>query len=153
MAGAKGKSGPPGNMNSATSIIPALRRLRLGKPLPPELVRVAAIADQEVELLVGDKGGLDNLTGGERLMLNVWRTARQATLLILYEMAERGAIVATDGSWDLQPGAARLAKFLAEERAVLIALKFDERRSRDVTDLARAIQEAQREEDEESHEG
>ena len=133
MGGKKGRSGPPGNLNPAKSILPALRRLRQGKPLPPGLGRVAAIAEQEESLLLGDKGGADNMTGGERLMLNVWKTARQATLLILHELAERGAVLAKDGEWDLQPGAQRLVKFLAEERAALIALKFDEKRARDIT--------------------
>jgi hypothetical protein len=122
MGGVKGRSGPPGNMNAVRSVVPALRRLRQGKPLPPELARVTALADQEAELLVSDKGGLDNMSGGERLLLNVWRTARQATLLILSEMAARGAIAAEGDKWDLQPGAQRLAKFLSEERAALLGL-------------------------------
>jgi len=54
-------------------------------------------------------------------------------LLILYEMAQRGIIVTKDGEWDLQPGAQRLVKFLAEERSALVAMKFDQRRAKDVT--------------------
>ncbi len=135
MAGKPGRSGPPGNLNNATSVLPALRRLRQGKPLPAPLQRVTAIADKEAEMLVADKGGQANLTGGEILMVNVWRTARQATLLILCEMASRGVIIQRDGTWDLQPGAQRLARFLQEERATLLALGL-ERRTRDVDTLA-----------------
>jgi hypothetical protein len=131
--GQPGRSGPPGNLNASKSILPALRRLQKGKPLPAPLQRVTAIADREAALIVSDKGGPENMTGGERLMLNVWRTARQATLLILYEMAQRGIIVTKDGEWDLQPGAQRLVKFLAEERSALVAMKFDQRRAKDVT--------------------
>lgn len=133
MAGKKGRSGPPGNLHNAKSILPALRRLQKGKPLPAPLQRVTAIADREAELIVSDKGGQENLTGGEQLMVNVWKTARRAVLLILYEMAQRGIITSDDGQWDLQPGAQRLVKFLAEERMALTALRFDQRRPRDVT--------------------
>lgn len=142
MAGKKGRSGPPGNLNNARSILPALRRLRRGKPLPAPLQRVAVIADREAEKIVSDKGGKGNLTGGEELMLNVWRTARQATLLILYEMAQRGVIVQRNGEWDLQPGATRLPKFLQEERMSLLALGL-QRRPRDVgQDLTSLLAEA-----------
>lgn len=141
MAGKKGRSGPPGHLHSAKSVIPALRRLRQGKPLPPELARVAALADQEAELLIADKGGLTNMTGGERLMLNVWRSARQAVLLILNEMVSRGAVSAEDGKWDLQPGAQRLAKFLSEERASLLALGL-QRRAKDAGSLDALLHDA-----------
>lgn len=134
MAGVKGRSGPPGNMHGAKSVLPALRRLRQGKPLPPGLARVAELADWEADMLAADKGGLDAMTGGERLMLSIWRSARQASLLILNELVERGAVVAEDGKWDLQPGAQRLAKFLAEERAALLALGLH-RRAKDATSL------------------
>ncbi len=97
MGGRKGRSGPVGNLNGARSILLALRRLRQGKPLPPALARGAALSDQEAEMLIADKGGVENMTGGERIMLEVWRTARQATLLILNELIERGAVVVTDG--------------------------------------------------------
>jgi hypothetical protein len=146
MAGRKGRSGPPGNLNNARSIVPALARLRRGKPLPAPLQRVTVIADKEAEKIVSDKGGKGNLTGGEELMLNVWRTARQATLLILYEMAHRGVIVQRDGEWDLQPGAQRLSKFLQEERQALLALGL-QRRPKDVgQDLTALLAEAVRDE-------
>jgi hypothetical protein len=149
MGGKKGRSGPPGHLHTAKSVLPALARLRRGKPLPPELARVAAIADQEAGLLASDKGGLENLTGGERLMLNVWRTARQATLLILHELVERGATVdSKDGQWDLQPGTTRLTKFLAEEQTALIALKFDQRRPKDVLGLEEMLDECRMETEE-----
>lgn len=70
MAGKKGKSGPPrGNLNAVKSVLPALARLRRGKPLPPELGRVVAMASREAEELVTDKGGWGNMSGAERLML------------------------------------------------------------------------------------
>ena len=108
--GRKGKG--VGNLNAARSVLPALKRLRQGKPLPASLARVAALADREAELLISDKGGRDAMTGGEQLMLGIWRTARTAVLLILNELVERGAVAVDNGTWDLQPGVARLAKFL-----------------------------------------
>lgn len=130
MAGKKGRSGPPGHLHNAKSAIPAIRRLRQGKPLPPALARIVALADQEAELLVSDKGGLDNMSGGEKVMLNVWRSARQAVLLILSELVDRGAVLAKNGEWDLQPGLQRLTKFLTEERQALLALGL-QRRTKD----------------------
>ena len=134
MAGRKGKSGPPGNLNNARSVIPVLRRLASGKPLPPELVRIGTLVERQAAGLEGDKGGRDYMTAGEQAMLDVWRTARTATLVILGEMIERGAVVQTHSGWDLAPGAQRLARFLAEERQTLLALGLN-RRAKEV-DLA-----------------
>lgn len=53
---------PQGNLNSAKSVLPALKRLRRGKALPAELTRVVALADREAEELVSDRGGW----GGEK---------------------------------------------------------------------------------------
>ncbi len=129
MAGRKGRSGPPpGNLNAAKSVLPALARLRRGKSLPPELGRVLALANREAEELVTDRGGWGNLTGAERLMLSNWKSARKAELLIWSELLERGPVqVKQDGSWDLQPGAQRLAPFLSAQRAALLALGLERR--------------------------
>ena len=138
------RGGQPGNLSAAKSVIPALRRLRQGKPLPPKLARVTALVDREAGRFANSKGGLEYMAEGEQMMLNVWRMARTATLLILDELIERGAVVVQDGTWDLQPGLTRLSKFLSEERAALLAIGLG-RRPRDVTDIALAIQQAQRE--------
>ncbi len=131
MAGKKGRSGPPpGNLNAAKSVLPALARLRRGKSLPPEMGRVLALANREAEELITDRGGWENLTGAERLMLSNWKSARKAELLIWDELLERGAVwVKEDGSWDLQPGAQRLAPFLSAQRAALLALGLTTRKS------------------------
>ena len=82
-----------------------------------------ALANREAEQLVTDKGSWGNMSGAERLMLSNWKSARKAELLIWHELLERGAIlVKEDGSWDLQPGAQRLAPFLSAQRAALLAL-------------------------------
>ena len=76
------------------------------------------------------------MSGGEQLLLNVWKTARQATLLILSELIERGGVkVSEDGSeWDLQPGLKTLQRFLSEQRNALTSLGL-ERREKDVMNL------------------
>ena len=129
MAGKKGKSGPPrGNLNAAKNILSALTRLQRGKSLPPELNRVTVMANQEANELISDKGGWENMGGAERLMLSNWKSARKAELLIWNELLGRGAVlVKEDGSWDLQPGAQRLAPFLSAQRAALLALGLERR--------------------------
>ena len=84
---------PQGNLNSAKSVLPALRRLRRGKPLPPELTRIAALADREAEELVSDRGGWEGMSGAEQLMVANWKSARQAELLIWQELIKKGAVL------------------------------------------------------------
>ena len=78
-------------------------------------------------------------------MLDVWRIARTATLVILGEMIERGAVVQTHSGWDLAPGAQRLARFLTEERQTLLALGLN-RRAKEV-DLAAYLAEQGRDDE------
>ncbi len=86
------------------------------------------MANQEANELISDKGGWENMGGAERLMLSNWKSARKAELLIWNELLERGAVlVKEDGSWDLQPGAQRLAPFLSAQRAALLALGLERR--------------------------
>ena len=126
---------PKGNLNGAKSVLPALRRLKQGKPLSPELTRIVALADLEAEELISDRGGFDAMTGAERLMISNWKSARQAELLIWHELIEKGAVLSKpDGSWDLQPGVQRLAPFLLAQRTALTALGL-QRRAKPVQDL------------------
>ncbi len=82
---------PQGNLNSAKSVLPALRRLRRGKPLPPELTRIAALADREAEELISDRGGWEGMSGAEQLMVANWKAARQAELIILAGADRQGS--------------------------------------------------------------
>jgi len=132
--GKRGRGGQRGNLNAARSVLPALRRLRGGEPLPPGLARVAALADRGADHFAASKGGREHMSAGELLMLGVWHTAKMAELIILDELVERGAVVVEDGRWDLQPGLGRLVKFLAEQRAALLALGLGSR-ARDVNPL------------------
>ena len=124
MADSRGKGGAPhGNLNAAKNVLSTLARVGRG-----ELNRVTMMANQEASELISDKGGWDNMSGAERLMLSNWKSARKAELLIWSELLERGPVqVKQDGSWDLQPGAQRLAPFLSAQRAALLALGLERR--------------------------
>ena len=127
--------GQPGNLNRAKNVLSALKRVQQGKPLPANLTRITALAEQEALELVSDRGGWEFMSGAEKLMIGVWKSARQTELLIWHEMIERTAIqVDESGVWDLQPGLQRLAPFLAAQHRALVALGL-ERRQRPVADL------------------
>ncbi len=141
MAGRKGKSGPPGNLNAGRNIRTAIRRLQEGRPLPTYLARVVALADQEAEELISDRGGWDRLSGVERLIIDNWKSARQVELLIWHELIEAGAVsLREDGTWDLQPGVQRLAAFLGVQHRCLATLGL-ERKQKNVLDLQSYLKE------------
>lgn len=136
--------GQPGNLNRAKNVLSALKRVQQGKPLPANLTRITALAEQEASELVSDKGGWESMSGAEKLMTGVWKSARQGELLIWAEVIERNAIQVDErGNWDLQLGLQRLSPFLAAQHRALLALGL-ERRQRDVTDLAVAFKENER---------
>lgn len=84
------------------------------------------------------------MSGAEQLMVANWKSARQAELLIWQEMIEKAAILCNpDGSWDLQPGAQRLASFLSAQRSALVALGI-EGRAKPVQDLDSCLAEKYR---------
>ena len=131
----RGRGAPVGNLNRAKNIVPALKRVQQGRPLPGNLTRITALAEQEASELVSDRGGWEFMSGAEQLMIGVWKSARQSELLIWHEVIERTAIqVDEGGTWDLQPGLQRLAPFLAAQHRALVALGL-ERRQRPVSDL------------------
>ena len=132
----RGRAGAPkGNLNSARSILPALKRIQQGKPLPAKLTRITALAESEGSELASDKGGWEFMSGAEKLMIGVWKSARQSELLIWAEVIERTAIqVDETGNWDLQPGLQRLAPFLTAQYRALVALGL-ERREKNVQDV------------------
>ncbi len=98
------------------------------------------MANEEADELTSDKGGWENMSVAERLMLSNWTSARKAELLIWNELIDRGSVhVKEDGSWDLQPGAQRLAVFLGVQHRCLTALGL-ERKQKDVVDLKSYIE-------------
>ena len=136
--------GQPGNLNRAKTILPALKRVQQGKALPSTLNRITALAEQEAAELVSDKGGWQFLTGAEKLMIAIWKSGRQAELLIWHEVIKRSAVqVDESGNWDLQPGLQRLAPFLAAQHRALLALGL-ERRPRSIQTLSEVLEEPER---------
>ena len=85
---------------------------------------------------VSDKGGVDGMTGGEKLLVANWKSARMAELIVWHYLLKTNAPIQLNkdkSSWDLQPGLSRLSVFLAEQRRCVMALGL-ERRARNVTD-------------------
>ncbi len=126
MAGVKGKSGPPRNLNNVKRPWAVFWRRRA---LRAEDRWIIPILEGYSAGLAADK---PDLTEGENRMLQIAQTARGATMLILAEAARSGFVRKMDGSWDLAPGAKELSRFLALERQALQTLGL-ERRARDVT--------------------
>ncbi len=129
--------GQPGNLNRAKTAVPALKRLQLGQPLTDYLERITSLADFEAGELVSDKGGIESMTGGEKLLVSNWKSARMAELLIWHYYLKTTVAVQLNkekSTWDLQPGMQRLSVFLAEQRRCVMALGL-ERRAKPVQDL------------------
>ena len=95
------------------------------------------MADFEAGELISDNGGVESMTGGEKLLVSNWKSARMAELLIWHFYLKSSTAVQVSkekGVWDLQPGMQRLSVFLAEQRRCVCALGL-ERRAKNVTDL------------------
>jgi hypothetical protein len=116
MAGAKGKSGPVGNLNAAKYPWRSFWRRRA---LKPQDKWVLGVLESYAAELIADKGGADSITAGERRMTEIAQTARGASMLILAEAARSGFIVTTKNGQDLSPAAKELPKFLNVERQAL----------------------------------
>ena len=116
MAGRKGKSGPPGNLNRSVHPWRSFWRRRA----------LRASDRWILTTLEGYSAGLasdkPDLSEAEKRMIELAQIARGATMLVLAETAQSGFTYKDDGTWDLAPGAKELAKFLSIERACLQTL-------------------------------
>lgn len=133
----RGRGAPVGNLNRARDCVPALTRVRQGKPLPASLQRVTQLAEMEAGELITDKGGLESMSGAQRLLIGAWKSARMAELLIWNEVLDGGSAVQRDqdgDSWDLMPGLQRLTPYLSVQHRVLTALGL-KRKPKNITDL------------------
>jgi len=144
---------PLGNMNSAKSVLPALQRLKRGKALPANLQRVTLLAEAEAQELIQDKGGKDTVSVAERLLIQAWKSARMAWLLIWNEVLDGRTAILEDvkaGSWDLMPGLQRLGPYLSVQGRVLSRLGL-ERKAKGINNLQAYVaiktKEKQREEE------
>ncbi len=148
MAGKPGRSGPPNNLNATKHGLSVWLSRRM---LPPGKQHIAQLIRDYRAGKVACKGGEGAVTEIEEGLIDNATLARGACLLILEEAASKGFIRQVGDTWDLSPGFARLAQFLAAERMALVALGLS-RRAKDV-DLARAFQEVERQRSEEHNEG
>jgi hypothetical protein len=131
VAGKKGRSGPPGNLNSVKKPWEVFFRRRA---LRPEDRWIAPIVSRYGTDLIADQGGADDISTARRGLVEIIQLNRGAAMLVLAEAARSGFIVETDDGWDLAPGAKELGKFLGNELRALVALGL-ERRQRDALDL------------------
>jgi hypothetical protein len=132
MAGKKGRSGPPQNLNAAKHGLTAWLKRRA---LPLEKQHVGKLAAEYVAGLIACKGGEGEVSEVEEALIQNAGRAFGAVLLILEEAKARGLVRKVDGgTWDLSPGFSRLVAFLSAERMALVALGLG-RRAKDVDDL------------------
>ncbi len=142
MGGVRGKSGPPGNLNASKHGLTTWLRRRA---LPKQKQHVAKLVEEYRLGLLACKGGLGTVTEMEQALIENAAKSFGACLLILEEAATKGLTRKVDGSWDLSPGFARLAAFLAAERMALATLGLG-RRAKDVTTLDELLADAADEE-------
>lgn len=143
MAGKKGRSGPPGNLNNVRY---AHRAWWRRKALRKEDKWIVPTIERYIQGLRSDK---PDASETEQRLMEVSQIARGASMLILAEAARNGFIVKQGDSWDLSPGAKDLPKFLSIERQALQTLGL-ERRAKSIPVLADYI-EAKRNNDGEPH--
>lgn len=133
MAGRKGRSGPPGNLNNSKRPWNTFFRRKAVSQKNRWILRVL---EGYAAGLASDKPGLSE---AERRLIELAQMSRGASMLILAEASTSGFIVKENGSWDLAPGAKDLPRFLAIERQALQTLGL-ERRAKPVTLLSEYLE-------------
>jgi hypothetical protein len=124
--------GQPGNLSAARNPHRLFYR-RLA--LPKKYAYLRPLIEGRVAQIGADKGGPEQMTAGQIALLDLYRRAHGASLLLLAEAHERGYILEREGSWALQPGALELVRFAELERRILLDLGLD-RQVRDLDPLA-----------------
>ena len=142
MAGKRGRSGPPGNLNGAHHPWRSFWRRRALRPADKWIVPVLE------SYRAGFESDKPDLTEGECRTLEIAITARGAQMLILAEAARSGFTHPVNKTWDLAPGVKELAKFQTVELQALRAIGL-ERRARPVPTLAQYLEQRAIEQDDE----
>ena len=113
------RRGTPGHLGVARANMHQAYYRRLA--MPTKYRFLLPLIEGRIAQLAADKGGPENLTAGEIALLDLYRRAHGASMLLIAEAHEKGYIrVAEDGSWDLHPGAAAIARFAEMERRLLM---------------------------------
>ena len=88
--------------------------------LPKKYRFILPLIDGRIAMLADDKGGPEKLSGAQVAMLDLYRRAHGASLLLLCEAHDKGYIREDEKGWDLHPGAKEMARFAELERKILL---------------------------------
>lgn len=137
MAGQKGRSGPPRNMNASKYGWRALWRRAMVRP---EDAWVRRPMNEYVAGLLGDKPGA---SAAEASAIEIAATSKGCALLILNALKEHGVTQVVNGMLELSPAAKELKGFLSIELQALRTIGM-ERRARPVNTLAELLSQEKR---------
>jgi len=133
MAGKKGRSGPPGNLNNVRRPWDVFWNRRALRSSDRWLL---PLLEDYADGLTQHLGGDGNISEVERRLVELGRMARGCALLILHDAARYGRVrTVTEGgcqSWALAPGYAELPRFLSLERQVLNTLGLEKRLPKEI---------------------
>ena len=131
MAGIKGRSGPPANMNNVRCPWRSYWKRRALRPADKWILK---LVDRYETELIDDKGGEDAVSAGEARAVEIARVARTCWLLALSTFAESGILRGEV----LHPAYREMGKFMSLELKALVALGL-EKRQRPPMDLGQYL--------------
>jgi hypothetical protein len=95
MAGKKGRSGPPGNLNNVQH---PWRSFWTRKALRQEDKWILPFLRRYIDEAIEDAGG-DDISSGKQRTLEIAQLARGCAMLILKEVKEKGFTITTPDRW------------------------------------------------------
>jgi hypothetical protein len=124
MAGKKGRSGPPGNLNNVQH---PWRSFWARKALRQQDKWILPFLRQYNDGLTEDAGG-DDISSGKKHVIEIAQTARGCSMLVLKELKEKGFVITTPEGWEMHPGLKELSRFLTVELTALRNVGLERRR-------------------------
>ena len=109
MAGKKGRSGPPGNLNNVQH---PWRSFWTRRALRHQDKWIVPFLHRYADELIADAGG-DDISSGKKHVIEVAQTVRGCSMLVLKELKEKGIVITTPNGWGMHPGLKELSRFLA----------------------------------------
>jgi hypothetical protein len=131
MAGKKGRSGPPGNLNNVQH---PWRSFWARKALRQEDKWILPFLNRYADGLIADAGGED-ISSGRKHVIEIAQMSRGCSMLVLKELKEKGFVITTPDGWDMHPGLKELSRFTATELTALRMLGL-ERKVKDLQAVA-----------------
>jgi hypothetical protein len=123
MAGKKGRSGPPGNLNNVQH---PWRSFWARKALRQQDKWILPFLRHYNDELLSDAGG-DDISSGRKHVIEIAQTVRGCSMLVLKELKEKGLVITTPDGWEMHPGLKELSRFLALELKALGMLGLERR--------------------------